>query len=93
MLKFKNTKQFRKDLTRMIKSGKNVEIFREVAERLTNEIPLERKYKDHKLVGKYKGHRECHLQPDWLLIYYIKEDTITFVRTGTHVDLFKKKGS
>jgi mRNA interferase YafQ len=89
MLKFRNTKQFRKDLKRMIKSGKNVDKFREVAEKLIQEVPLEIRYQDHKLVGKYKGQRECHLEPDWLLIYYIKEDIITFVRTGKHADLFK----
>jgi mRNA interferase YafQ len=92
MLKFRNTKQFKKDLKRMIKSGKNVEKFREVAENLIHEVPLESRYQDHKLVGKYMGQRECHLEPDWLLIYYIKEDTITFVRAGTNADLFKKKG-
>jgi mRNA interferase YafQ len=74
----------------MIKSGKDVNMFREAAEILIHEIPLDRKYKDHKLIGNYKGQRECHIEPDWLLIYYIQEDTITFVRTGTHSDLFKK---
>ena len=90
MFKFKNTTQFKKDLKRMIKSGKDVNMFREVAKILIHEIPLDRKYKDHKLIGNYKGQRECHIEPDWLLIYYIQEDTITFVRTGTHSDLFKK---
>lgn len=90
MLKFKNTTQFKKDLKRMIKSGKDVNMFREIAEILIHEIPLDRKYQDHKLVGNYKGQRECHIEPDWLLIYYIQEDRITFVRTGTHSDLFKK---
>jgi mRNA interferase YafQ len=89
MLKFRNTKQFRKDLKRMMKSGKDVNKFREVAEKLIHEVPLERQYQDHKLMGKYKGRRECHLEPDWLLIYFIKEDTVIFVRTGTHADLFK----
>ncbi|MCP4215937.1 MAG: type II toxin-antitoxin system YafQ family toxin [bacterium] len=89
MLIFKNTNQFKKDLKRILKSGKNVIKFREVAEKLIHEIPLENKYRDHKLIGKYTGHRECHLEPDWLLIYYITTDTITFVRTGTHADLFK----
>ena len=90
MLKFKNTKTFRNDLKRILKSGKDVNKFKEVAEKLINEVPLERKYLDHKLVGRYKGQRECHLEPDWLLIYYIKNDTVTFVRTGTHTELFKK---
>ena len=74
----------------MLKSGKDVDKFKEVAEKLINEAPLERKYLDHKLVGKYKGQKECHLEPDWLLIYHIKKDTVTFVRTGIHAELFKK---
>ncbi len=54
-------------------------------------IPLDEKYKDHPLSGNYKGYRECHIQPDWLLIYLIEDDilTLTLVDTGTHADLFK----
>ncbi len=73
----------------MLKSGKDVEKFREVADKLIHMVPLEKKYHDHKLSGKYKGQRECHIEPDWLLIYYVEKDTITFVWTGTHSDLFK----
>ena len=53
-------------------------------------MPLEEKYKDHELKGKYQGFRECHIQPDWLLIYLIEEGilTLTLVDTGTHADLF-----
>lgn len=57
---------------------------------LQNDIPLEEKYRDHELNGKYQGFRECHIQPDWLLIY-LKENyvlTLTLVDTGTHADLF-----
>ena len=57
---------------------------------LQNNIPLADKYRDHELKGKYLGFRECHIQPDWLLIY-LKEDgilTLTLVDTGTHADLF-----
>ena len=90
MLKFKNTNRFRKDIKGMIKSGKDINKFKDVAEKIIGETPLERKYQDHKLIGDYKGYRECHIEPDWLLIYYIKEGTVTFVTTGTHSDLFKK---
>lgn len=56
---------------------------------LQNNIPLEEKYRDHELRGKYKGFRECHIAPDWLLIY-MKEDVLvlTLIDTGTHSDLF-----
>ncbi len=72
----------------MIKTGRDVGKFQEAAQSIVQEIPLEAKYRDHKLVGNYKDHRECHIEPDWLLIYYIAEETVTFVRTGTHSDLF-----
>ena len=57
---------------------------------LQNDIPLEEKYRDHELKGKYQGFRECHIQPDWLLIYLKENDvlTLTLVDTGTHADLF-----
>jgi len=57
---------------------------------LENRIPLEIKHQDHQLNGNYIGYRECHVEPDWLLIYRIdeKSNTIYFVRTGTHSDLF-----
>jgi mRNA interferase YafQ len=58
--------------------------------KLTKEEPLDPKYKDHRLSGDYKNHRECHVEPDWLLIYRITAKEILFVRTGTHSDLFKK---
>ena len=57
---------------------------------LQNDIPLEEKYRDHELKGKYQGFRECHILPDWLLIYLKDNDvlTLTLVDTGTHADLF-----
>ena len=57
---------------------------------LQNDIPLEEKYRDHELKGKYQGFRECHIQSDWLLIYLKENDvlTLTLVDTGTHADLF-----
>ena len=57
---------------------------------LQNDIPLEEKYRDHELKGKYQGFKESHIQPDWLLIYLKENDvlTLTLVDTGTHADLF-----
>ena len=59
---------------------------------LQNDIPLEEKYRDHELKGKYQGFRECHIQPDWLLVYRMENDllVLTLARTGTHSDLFGK---
>lgn len=56
--------------------------------KLVDEIPLETKNKDHLLTGNYSGHRECHIEPDWLLIYKIEGEEVWFVRSGTHSDLF-----
>ena len=83
------TKQFEKDLKRMQKRGKSQEKIKVVIKKLVNEVRLEANYKDHKLIGKYKGRRECHIEPDWLLVYKIKENEIIFERTGAHSDLFE----
>jgi mRNA interferase YafQ len=65
-------------------------LFEEVLRILVQNKPLPQKYRDHQLVGNYSGHRECHITPDWLLIYKIEEDilTLSLTRTGTHSDLF-----
>lgn len=55
---------------------------------LTSESPLPAQYRDHALIGNYKGHQECHIEPDWLLIYKKHNNNIIFERTGTHSDLF-----
>jgi mRNA interferase YafQ len=90
MLTLKTTNRFDKELIQAVKSGKDTAKIREVIKKLVNGEPLERKYKDHKLKGKYKNRRECHIEPDWLLIYKIEGDTIFFERTGSHSELFKK---
>ena len=72
------------------KRGLDLSLLENVVTMLQNNISLEEKYRDHELKGKYRGFRECHIQPDWLLIY-LKEDgilTLTLVDTGTHADLF-----
>jgi mRNA interferase YafQ len=58
--------------------------------KLTNEESLDPKFRNHKLTGDYKDHWECHIEPDWLLIYRLTKTEIIFERTGSHSDLFKK---
>ncbi len=82
------TKQFEKDVKRMKKRGKDLEKLKQVVRKLVAEQPLEPRLKDHSLVGNWKGRRECHLEPDWLLIYKLQPETIIFERSGTHADLF-----
>lgn len=90
MLKLYFTKQFDRDLKRMLKRGKKKEKIKLILTKLMNQEDMEPKHRDHKLIGKYKGRRECHIEPDWLLIYKLDEEKIIFERTGTHSDLFKK---
>jgi len=83
------TKQFEKDIKRVEKRGKSIDKIKIVIRKLINEEPLESNYKDHKLSGNYQGRRECHIEPDWLLIYKLEDINIIFERTGSHSDLFK----
>ena len=83
------TKQFAKDLKRMQKRGKPPEKIKKVIRKLLSEQPLDPIYKEHRLIGNFKGRRECHVEPDWLLIYKIVDSEIIFERTGTHSDLFE----
>ena len=90
MLDLVITNQFKKDLKRIRKRGYNLTVLDDVLKTLQNEVPLDDKYRDHALVGDYIGFRECHIQPDWLLIYAIDQGQLilTASRTGTHSDLF-----
>ncbi len=81
------TNQFEKDLRRMQRRGQDVKKI--VMTALINEESLPERYRDHVLVGSYKGRRECHIEPDWLLIYKLVDDEIIFERTGSHSDLFE----
>lgn len=80
---------FRKDLKRAKKRGLDLNLLSEVVDLLQKGETLPEKYKDHMLTGNWIGHRECHIQPDWLLIYRIIEDKLilSLVRTGSHSDL------
>lgn len=83
------TKRFEKDLKLAHKRGKDLEKLKTVIEMLLTGNSLPAKYRDHGLIGNYASRRECHLEPDWLLIYQPKREEIIFERTGTHSDLFK----
>ncbi len=82
--------KFKKELKKIKKRGYDLSLINEVVQTLAMGKTLEPKYQDHELSGKYKGCRECHIQPDWLLIYkYYDDDLVLYLtRTGTHSDLF-----
>ncbi len=90
MLDIRYSSKFKKDYKTIIKRGYNPQLLQDVLDILCNEQTLPEKYKDHWLTGNYQGYRECHITPDWLLIYKIEQDilTLTLTRTGTHSDLF-----
>lgn len=88
MLKHVYTNQFKKDLKLAKKRGKSIKKLKSIMTKISNEEPLDPKYKEHKLIGNYKGRFECHIEPNWLLIYLIAKDEVVFERTGSHSDLF-----
>lgn len=81
--------QFKQDFKRMEKRGHDLKKLRGVIEKLVGEAELEARYKDHALPGQYVGARDCHISPDWVLIYAIVENELRLIRTGTHADLFR----
>lgn len=90
MLKIKYHSKFKKDIKTIKKRNYDLSKLQKVIEILAEEKTLPAKYKDHSLIGIYQDFRECHILPDWLLIYRIDKDILTLVlsRTGTHSDLF-----
>ena len=90
MLTLITTTQFKKDLKRIRKRGLDLNSLKFVLDTLQKQEALPLKYRDHTLVGNYRGFRECHIEPDWLLIYTISNEKLilTAVRTGSHSDLF-----
>ena len=90
-LKLVPTSQFKKDLKRIRKRGYDLDALEIVLDKLCACQPLENRNHDHALSGNYVGFRECHIKPDWLLIYLIEDDilTLTLADTGSHADLFK----
>ena len=90
MFKFTRTSKFKKDYKRCKKQDKDLEKFKEIHLLLVAGEILPEKNKDHYLTGNWSGFRECHIEPDWLLIYSIDEDNqiIEYVRMGSHSELF-----
>lgn len=88
MLALKTTTQFRKDLKKSKKQGQDIDALQAVIEALLNGQKLDEKYRDHNLSGNWKDHRECHVAPDWLLIYLATSDELRLARVGSHSELF-----
>lgn len=88
MLNIHDKSQFRKDYRKLRSSGKNLDELAIVIDTLAAEQPLPRHYRDHALTGNYSGCRECHIRPDWLLVYQITDTELILLRTGSHSELF-----
>jgi mRNA interferase YafQ len=86
---FSRTTQFKKDVKRAGKRGKDLTELKAVLDLLIEGKSLPPEYKDHPLRGIFTGSRDCHIQPDWILIYTLVENHVRFERTGTHSDLFR----
>lgn len=80
--------QFKKDLRKAAKQRKDIGQLNKLVKLLQNNEQLETRRKDHALKGNYSNHRECHIEPDWLLIYRVIENELVLVRTGSHSELF-----
>lgn len=89
MLKIITTNQFKKDLKRINKRGKNIDKLETVVNILQSQINLDIRYRNHQLVGNWFPYWECHVEPDWLLIYQRTTTELILIRTGSHTDLFK----
>jgi mRNA interferase YafQ len=88
-LKIKYTSQFKKDFKKVQKQNKDINKLQIIIENLQAKQKLEEKHFDHPLSGEWIKYRECHIAPDWLLIYKIEDNFLVLVRTGSHADLFK----
>ena len=84
------TNQFKKDYKRIKKQNKDLNKLQDVIEKLADGKRLEQKYKDHQLSGIWKNYRDCHIEPDWILIYRTTSEELILERTGSHSELFKK---
>lgn len=82
--------QFKRDVKRAGKRGKDMGKLRMLLQILIEEQPLPERYRDHPLKGQWTGYRDAHIEPDWLLIYRVEGDELQLIRTGTHSDLFEE---
>ena len=81
--------QFRRDLRKAQRQGKDLELLKTIIQTLAEEKPLEDRYRDHELTGAWRGYRECHVNPDWLLIYKVDGNELKLARIGSHSELFR----
>ncbi len=88
MYEIMQTARFKKDLKMVKRRGQDMNLLREVVNHLAAGEKLDDKYLNHELKGRYRAYQECHLQPNWLLIYSYVDSILYLVRTGTHSDLF-----
>lgn len=91
MLKIRYRNKFKKDLKKILSQGHKIDELQVVLDLLVQQVSLPEKYCDHALIGNYVGYRECHIRPDWLLIYKVENDilTLTLTRTGSHSELYR----
>lgn len=89
MKNLSQSNQFLKDIKRMMKQGKNVKKLQSVVKKLASNEKLLPKHNDHSLKGELKNYRDCHIEPDWILLYFSDVNNLHLERTGSHSDLFK----
>lgn len=82
------TSRFKRDIKRLQRQGKDLADAQSIIKTLVDKKPLDPKFKGHKLIGNWQGHRDCHIEPDWLLVYKVEENELHLVRTGSHAELF-----
>ena len=87
-MKVSQTSQFKKDIKKQQKREKDLSKLKSAIDILLSGQDLPPKCKDHAFIGNCGGHRDCHIEPDWILIYQLREDELGLERTGTHADLF-----
>ncbi len=85
----RQTARFRRDIKRLRRQGVDLKQLEIIVTTLVSQEPLDEGHRDHALVGNWKGFRECHIKPDWLLIYRIENDELQLARTGSHAELFE----
>ena len=89
-LEIRQATKFKRDVKRINKQGLDLSKLEDVVKTLVEQERLDEKYRDHPLTGNWKGYRDCHIQPDWLLLYRVVDEELQLVRTGSHAELFGK---
>lgn len=89
MLQIKYSSRFRKDYKKAVKQNKDIDHLKAVIDKLSKKEKLDTRYFDHQLTGKLRGYRNCHIEPDWLLIYKSSDTELLLARLGSHSELFK----